>query len=505
MKTASILKFLSFILITLMLSCKSKPLENYSTRDYTPIQKIELEPYKSPQSRTNQEEKLALGIAISGGGSRAQYFSTGIFIGLDEIKSKASSFLFEIDYFSTVSGGGYGTGYFFVLNKIGVFKDYDSYLDFWQSDDRKNSLQSFMHKEAKSITLRKHWSYERHKRTKNSYPFMIDRELLQLNKTYKGKKIERLNINEFMVSKTSKSEVKYPFFVANGTVFNNGERFPFMPHILKEANISGSFLPEEEFINKNNELEFPLSYAIAGSAAFPGILPMLKLKISNNQDLAIRIVDGGTTDNLGYTTLFQLLKEDHSEEKNKKVLIVDCSSGLDSRTSINEKLKIGDLIYKSAMFTVDTKLIYANRDISFFSNQLKIDQEKNVVKIGIISLLKHFKSMENELSDKEKTRVKQLRIRIDREDFGWEDGYKDFISLLNERNNWITVDNVSEIETKFFDSLTASEILLLYELASQIETKVNIGSWEDDCLVLAGRVVIHLNRQKLSNLLRLSY
>lgn len=93
----------------------------FSEINYNSIPAVNLNEYKSVQDRDNriQNPNIALGVAISGGGSRAQFFSMGILLGLEEIQEDNSSrnFLNEIDYFSTVSGGCYSAGYYLTILK----------------------------------------------------------------------------------------------------------------------------------------------------------------------------------------------------------------------------------------------------------------------------------------------------------------------------------------------------------------------------------------------------
>jgi len=67
---------------------------------------------KSPQTRTNQNPDIAIALAISGGGHRAANLATGIMLGLEKLKIPQSdrTMLEEVDYFSTVSGGGFAAG-----------------------------------------------------------------------------------------------------------------------------------------------------------------------------------------------------------------------------------------------------------------------------------------------------------------------------------------------------------------------------------------------------------
>jgi hypothetical protein len=93
----------------------------FSEINYSSIPAVSLNDYKSVQDRDTkfQNPNIALGIAISGGGSRAQFFSMGVLLGLEEIEenNQQRNFLNEIDYFSTVSGGCYSAGYYLTILK----------------------------------------------------------------------------------------------------------------------------------------------------------------------------------------------------------------------------------------------------------------------------------------------------------------------------------------------------------------------------------------------------
>ena len=71
---------------------------------------VDLSTYKPVQQRKGpQDEALALAVAISGGGHRATNFGTGVLLALERITKEGSprhNALREVDYFSTVSGGG---------------------------------------------------------------------------------------------------------------------------------------------------------------------------------------------------------------------------------------------------------------------------------------------------------------------------------------------------------------------------------------------------------------
>jgi len=342
----------------------------YSDNRHTPLPEVSLNQYKSPQLRPNQNSKKTIGVAISGGGSRAQYFGLGVLIGLDNIKVDENTFLKEVDYFSTVSGGGFGAGYYMSLEHNGVLKNYNTLFDFWKSNDRKKVLQEFLFKDAKTISILKLRKYEKN-RIKKPYPNMIDNELLQFGKTYNDRKIERLYLSHFFIPKKSNIDVLLPIFVTNGTIYNNGERIPFMPHIINSIGINGSFLPVEK-IDMNNGYGLPLTYAISGSAAFPGVLPMLKMSLSEKPNKSVRIIDGGAVDNLGFTTLFELLHNDINKNQDKSMLIVDCGGlGAEMKEQNTERVKLSSLLSKTLLYSVDIKLLYSNNDINILTKYSK--------------------------------------------------------------------------------------------------------------------------------------
>ena len=105
---------------------------NYDN-SYAPIDSVSVAPYASVQDIPGQDSKLCLGLAISGGGSRAQYFGTGVLMELSKVSnSNEKNFLNEVDYYSSVSGGSYAIGYYMMVRKIGLLKT-QTYFDYWNN------------------------------------------------------------------------------------------------------------------------------------------------------------------------------------------------------------------------------------------------------------------------------------------------------------------------------------------------------------------------------------
>ena len=361
-----------------------------SDLNYTPIPKVTLDNYKSPQKRKGQNENLSIGLAISGGGSRAEYFGFGVLIGLDELaysNNANSSFLNEVDYISTVSGGGLGVGYYLSLKKHLVLDDYNSLLSFWNSDLRRDTLSSYLYESASLVNLIKLRRLER--TGKSDFPGRLDYEVLQEGKSYKNKRIDRLYLGDFIIEKKSNVDVKFPMFVVNGTIFNNNERIPFMPHIVDYLKIDGALMPYEPFENLNKGFGFPLNHAMVSSNSFPGILPIPKYRVKGSDEV-IRIVDGGVVENFGYKTLFELLNADKNNNDKKRALIVDCSGEIDgNQYEENERVKLAKLLPSALFYTLSTRYLPSNENIKELANFYDYDPD-NIKRIGFSTIKEKF-------------------------------------------------------------------------------------------------------------------
>ena len=81
----------------------------------------------------------------------------------------------------------------------------------------------------------------------------------------------------------------------------------------------------------------------------------------------------------------------------------------------------------------------------------------------------------------------------------WEDVYKDFASA--DVFKGYSADNISEIPASTFSRMGIREIFELFELSSQVETKIKIFPWEKEVLILAGRYSVFLKENIIKGLL----
>ncbi|CAC9972515.1 patatin-like phospholipase family protein [Flavobacterium panici] len=485
----------------------------FSEINYSSIPAVSLSDYKSVQERDQkfQNPHIALGIGISGGGSRAQFFSMGVLLGLEEIDENylQRNFLNEIDYYSTVSGGCFSAGYYLTVLKNKLHHDNCSFNEFYFS--KADAFKDYVDKSANILSLLNNSRNE--KGDKISMSQRIDADILQYDVTNpdnKDKFDTQMLLSDFFVPKESKSEPSLPMFVANGTAFNNGERIPFMPHIIKGLAIDESLAPNKADLvldqNKINDgYNFPVTYGITASSAFPGVLPKVKFGIKN-QDKILCIIDGGASDNTGYKTLVELLHADTTvDDKNKKALFIDCL-GQGKKTPYINDTKIGllSLFETASLYTVQTRYITFDRDVENTFERYKIPV-KNYQVIGFTTIRNHLQKMQKD--EKYEELITELKTTND-DAAGWFKLYTEFkTDIVNKfgesafRKNKDGEIIAATLQKDKFSEFTAGEILLMYEYTSHIETKLRIRPEERDMLLLAGRFAVFLKSNELRELL----
>jgi hypothetical protein len=335
----------------------------------TPFQEnsVDLSKYKSPQSRLfDQDPNTAFAIAISGGGHRATNFGVGVLIELENIKNanlQKTNALNEIDYFSTVSGGGLAAAAYISSLHDHIYFNSASSEDMPEysfakiilncdhsSDENKHSMTDC----PSDPMLKKHLAHSYHKD-------LLD-GLFSLTRTTRGEFLERAFDNEILgrrwrnkkLQSTSRHPARYPardpsltlgdificaedqnkpvtlpYWIANATVYENGSIFPFTPDFLKLFMICGYkhrlkdylFDPEkqtyESFING-----VPLALGLTASGNLPVLIPATTLQSTMDpKNPYLHLLDGGMADNLGIITALRVLAAEKT--KRRMMIVVD--------------------------------------------------------------------------------------------------------------------------------------------------------------------------------------
>lgn len=320
---------------------------------------VDLDGYKSVQMRGNQDDELCLVMAISGGGERAAAFATGIFIGLERLKKgveeEQRNAMQEVDYFSTVSGGGMAAGVY-----ISKLHDHlNPQVDLEEGEEKlKGRVEDFSFEREVFPELwekdREHVSNKRlgvRDSLSRSYvddlveglftifsSVTIDRGdfLEQRFDTYlldyQSRK-ESIRLRDMFVDEGDVREVEMPYLVANATIFENGHIFPFIPNQLERYEVSGYMhrlqdVDVEDYDGDYHALAMsvPLSLALKSSGTFPVAIPATTLKsdFDKKYNPYLHLLDGGLADNLGVVTGLRLMKaERHTNVKRRVLMVVD--------------------------------------------------------------------------------------------------------------------------------------------------------------------------------------
>ncbi len=305
------------LLLFLILSgCATRsPSENVFNKQnpyQTPI--FSIEKYKSPELRSSkQKQDVSVAVAISGGGHRAANFGIGVLKELENI-----NVLKEVDYISTVSGGGLAAGV---------------YISTLYDHIQNNSKNEYSLRE-----IIKDNKYEIKRNLERGYHNVLYRALVSLksignndrgdfleekfDKNFLGyvNRTRSLTLKDVFISNESSQNPVVPMWITNATVYENGSIFPFHPIALKEYKV----VQYTHHLNKigldNDYYSLPLSVGLKASASFPGAVPATTLKstydLKNN---FLHLFDGGLSDNLGINSAIRMLA---SARDNRKVLII---------------------------------------------------------------------------------------------------------------------------------------------------------------------------------------
>lgn len=284
---------------------------------------VNLSRYKSVQTRPNQRPDIALALAASGGGYRAANLTTGVLLGLENITDPSfkGNLLQEVDYFSTVSGGGLGVGVYI------------------------NAL--YQHYQAETKPFNYHTTVAHLLREGCLNPLARDYSDILFFDAFRGQKIEdvlnnnvfrtrdgkNLVLGDMFIPRHSVRPVLLPYWVPNATVYQNASIFPFAPNVLAQYQVSrypfGSqyHILAGSFSDLAYGYDLPMAVGLTASMSFPFALPPVTLQsyACTVNPCYLQLLDGGMADNLGVYTALDLLRQDKSPIK--VLIVVDAYKG----------------------------------------------------------------------------------------------------------------------------------------------------------------------------------
>ena len=289
------------------------------------------------------DRDVLIGLAVSGGGSRAALFAAGAFEALSKIRvgPEKRSLLEQVPYISSVSGGSMASSYFVarkpthavpMLGPEGTLTQ--EYQDFFNrfKEDMKFDLEGLI---VKRQLFRLRWINPAW--TAWSLAELLDESYLD------GMRFKDLAIRE--------SQGDSPRLLVNATLYNNGRRF-VLSTLPREASQYDVFLDLQRLsgVRKLNEeaehilrtrweslhsvtpedikldtCSVRMASAVVASMSFPPVVGPISFKVKG-QDKYWHVGDGGLADNTGVESLLMVFLKKLQERKAQRALIISFDS-----------------------------------------------------------------------------------------------------------------------------------------------------------------------------------
>lgn len=237
-----------------------------------------------------------LGLAFSGGGSRAAMFAAGGAAALQD-----EGLLKHVTHISSISGGGFASSYLATNAKAYCSPKV-------HGSDPDNCLSIDLAEMKKVMEKKYFWSMELQQLLHPDRVFSPSRRIISLQ--------DALD-DGFLGERKFKDLPKQPAFYFNGVSYDSADLFVFsnqpQPHQQDHANAAHApelrtiSFTEKQGCPKAAPDAFPVALAVATSAAFPPVLGPLTIKVpardSYGKTQFWHLGDGGVVENTGLDTL----------------------------------------------------------------------------------------------------------------------------------------------------------------------------------------------------------
>jgi hypothetical protein len=455
------------IVILLLLSCSCSRMiypdrtQFISEGESSPT--IALDAYRSVQLRPDQDEDLALVLCISGGGARAANLGMGILWGLEEIGlSPKDHVLNEVDYFSTVSGGGFAAGaylsarYDHLQRKTADSFSLDRALNEFIRDDLKRSYVWPLVKSNVNIALLFTPIDDG-----DALEKAIDNHVLGYRRRRQSGDPYSLILGDLFVPAESDRQPTLPMHITNSSTVLGVRIFPFVPNVLKAYQINGyshrmrRYYADQDF----DPFSVPLAVGIKASGSFPVLISNSTLRSTYHPERRfLHLMDGALSDNLGIYTALDIIKQENTSRK--ALFVVDAEA--DNNLNTFSKNESAIWSFKVAASLPGSGL-YARKAI------LTKEFEDLIEPLGVEMVYFGFQVL---LWDNDALPPSRI------------DPKEEYPRLL------------TSLRKKPYD-LSLTDRQILYELLTAIATKYSIKKDEQELLLRAGRLLAHLQRDAI--------
>lgn len=340
----ALMRFLLLLLLgaSLLSSCSKTlyPDRTQFIKDGELAPTVDLNTYKSVQLRPGQDADLAVAVAISGGGSRAANLGVGIMLGLEDFKGEQyQNLLKEVDYLSTVSGGGFAGGAYLaaLYDHIRLRPDEPFNFEYYVEQRVQKALAySYAGTLVRAKFSPRLWFT--HVDDGDALERAIDDQVLgyKVRRKTLGAEAPSIQLGDMFVPKNSDLPVRLPMHITNSSTVNTMQIFPFTPSILERHGIIGyTHRMQKEVEAFPASYTVPLAVGIKSSGSFPVLISNTTLISNHNEERPfLHLFDGAMTDNTGYYTALQVLKQ---EKAPRKLLIIIDADAVGNRYTFSEK------------------------------------------------------------------------------------------------------------------------------------------------------------------------
>ena len=346
---------------------------------------VNLARYEDVEKRAGQDSELTLIVAISGGGYRAANFALGALLALEQIayekpngplqsvwqpdRRQGSNLLNEVDYFSTVSGGGLAAAVAVMSRlrapKIEGLEESElacsghgrQLLTNWLSQPgvlkslRENHMiRLITSKFSPSVMLTR-------KTSGDALQMRLDQSILRSEEQGgvcgPKKAGEQYELGDVLPRAREDDEdndneddkpfrPKAPYLFMNSTDFATGEIVSLTPDWLERKNVTEYWHDGSRKLCAKGKhcgaFNVPLALALRSSMNFPVGIPPTRIGLSNKK--FVYLTDGGESDNLGTVTAVDILNQESKDHPSRRrmLIVIDAFRGLGSKQYDTKKM-----------------------------------------------------------------------------------------------------------------------------------------------------------------------
>jgi hypothetical protein len=270
--------------------------------------------------------------AVSGGGLRAANFAVGVMSALETYRTadgRRVNLLRELDYFSSVSGGGLAAG------------AYIAELKRWRATHDAHepfSLTAAMTRTRLRRRLRRNLEVSLFAGlVEPRIPFtsydhgdalekMIDNIYFGHDAKY-NRAWYPLRLGDMYVPADDATRAcELPVLAANTTIITSCERFPVTPNMLAWLKVT-TYTHRFHTVTYHAPAfyyDMPMAVPVKASASFPVAIPTSNMRCyGHGKRRYLHLQDGGVVENIGYKTALNMLKRDDPTTTRRVLVVID--------------------------------------------------------------------------------------------------------------------------------------------------------------------------------------